>query len=348
MKEVSSQRREIDIDIDIIIPFHIENELLQLAIKSALESTGVSTRLILVNDTGLPISRSHFPMRSHDVLVLTETRGYSSALTRGILEVSSKSVAFLDSDDTIHPKKLSIQFRKLVEENLDLVSSTLVKVDNFGNPFPRRTLLGEVPRENLNPFDLLLLGAHGADSSMLIKSDLLKASWSVHSKFPSVYADYGWFWTLPGDVKTGHSPEAIYYYRAHSAQMSRNPEMLESWNKVSSTVTSNLGKTSLSIQKSFQGVINPKILLALAFPSSLVSLTRTERVQFVALARRLMSEFPTDSKHSKRFLRRTLARRALIASRFMEVSLYSYLPGFIIDVLIHGLSSYKPRVGKKI
>jgi glycosyltransferase involved in cell wall biosynthesis len=344
VKENSDQRH----DIDIIIPFHIENELLQLAIKSALESTGVSTRLILVNDTGLPISRSHFPMRSHDVLVSTETRGYSSALTRGILEVSSNSVAFLDSDDTIHPEKLSIQFHKLLEENLDLISSTLVKVDRFGNPFSGRPLLGEVPRENPNPFDLLLLGAHAADSSILIKSDLLKASWSVHSKFPSVYADYGWFWTLPAEVKTGHSPEAIYYYRAHGAQMSRNPEMLESWSKVSPTVTSNLGKTSLNIQKSFQGVINPRILLALAFPSSLVSLTRRERVEFIALIKRLMSGFPTDSENSKRLLRKTLARRALIVSRFMAVSLYTYLPGFILDVWIRGLSSYRPRVGKRI
>ncbi len=344
VKEISDQKY----DIDILIPFHIENELLQLAIKSALESTGVSTRLILVNDTGRPISRSNFDMRNQDVLVSTEARGYSSALARGICEVSSTSVAFLDSDDIIHPEKLSIQFRKLVEENLDLVSSALVKIDQFGNAFPGRPLLGDIPRENLNPFDLLLLGAHAADSTILIKSDLLKASWSIHSQFPSVYADYGWFWNLPAEIKTGHSPEAIYFYRAHSGQMSRNPEMLKSWNKVSPTVTHNFEKTSPSIQESFQGVNNPKFLLALAFPSSLVSLSRTERAQFAVLTRRLMTEFPADSNHSKRLIKRTLARRALNVSRFTAIPFYNYLPGLIIDVLIRGLSSYKPRLGRRI
>lgn len=344
VKQISDQKHEID----ILIPFHVENELLQLAIKSALESTGVSTRLILVNDTGKPISRSNFDLRSHDVLVSTETRGYSSALARGIREVSSTSVAFLDSDDIIHPEKLSIQFRKLVEENLDLVSSALIKIDQFGNPFPGRPLLGEIPRENLNPFDLLLLGAHAADSTILIKRDLLKNSWAIHSQFPSVYADYGWFWTLPAEIKTGHSPEAIYFYRAHSGQMSRNPEMLKSWNKVSPTVTHNFEKTSPSIQETFQGVNNPKFLLALAFPSSLVSLSRTERAQFAVLTRRLMTEFPADSNHSKRLIKRTLARRALIVSRFTAIPFYNYLPGLIIDVLIRGLSSYKPRLGRRI
>ena len=140
-------------DVDVIIPFHIHNQLLHQAINSVLESVGVSARIILVNDTGLEISRNHLPIRSTDLILSTEVRGYSSALTRGICEVSAKYVAFLDSDDLIHPNKLALQIQKLEFENLDLVSSKIVKINSSGKVLLGRPLLGEIPREHINPFD---------------------------------------------------------------------------------------------------------------------------------------------------------------------------------------------------
>lgn len=119
-------------DLSVIIPTYNRAPLLERAIASVLKQTVLPHEIIIIDD-GSEDQTGHLVKcieNLSDVKLLyykQKNRGPASARNRGIEMSSSAFLAFLDSDDHWHKRKIEIQFRELVKNNQCRISHTREK-----------------------------------------------------------------------------------------------------------------------------------------------------------------------------------------------------------------------------
>jgi glycosyltransferase involved in cell wall biosynthesis len=298
--------------VDILIPFHRNDELVRASIQSAHLSLKVAVRVIAVNDTGLQISAGELGLKDSDLLVSTRNRGYLNAMRVAIESSAAEFVCFLDSDDLISKSKILEQIHYLTTNNLDFVSCDMAKIDVNGDKSKSRGVLGKIPLTS-NPRSLWLIGTHGADSTLMCKGSILRTTWNTHSKFATHFADYGWALSLPDSVVIGHLPVAHYFYRSHPNQISRNVNLGESWSAIHELWKENLFRCFSSIDRGIK--ITDNVALALAFPAAITMLNREERKVLKEIISSIISEVREQEINDFKAWRTTLYRRGLIATR---------------------------------
>lgn len=119
-------------DLSVIIPTYNRAPLLERAIASVLKQTVLPREIIIIDD-GSDDQTSNVVRRIENFSDLNllyhkqKNRGPASARNRGIEMSSSAFLAFLDSDDHWHKRKIEIQFRELVKNNQCKISHTREK-----------------------------------------------------------------------------------------------------------------------------------------------------------------------------------------------------------------------------
>jgi glycosyltransferase involved in cell wall biosynthesis len=301
--------------VEVIIPFHLVNDELMQAIDSVKDSLEVSTRIIAVNDSGLSLSKEFLRLRSGDIILDSEDSGYLGAMASGVKASTSSYVAFLDSDDLIHPMKLSEQYKEMQDNHRDLVSCKIVKFSDSHLNFLDFHLLGPLP-ECLSQQEKLIFGAHGADSSILVNGSILRSTWVSHAHFPPHLADYGWLLlNLPG-LNVAHIAEPRYFYRSHAKQMSRTPDLSKEWSEIHDLWLHNL-ILSFPVLASFTQDITESMSRSIAFPFSFPKLSIRERILtlkiLVVIKDELIRRHPCNKRDVLRFmnLRIVFMERAL-------------------------------------
>lgn len=290
--------------VEVIIPFHLVNDELLQAIDSVKDSLEISTRIIAVNDSGLSLCKESLRLRSGDILLVSEESGYLGAMASGVKASTSSYVAFLDSDDLIHPMKLSEQYKEMHDSNRDLVSCKIVKFADSHLNFSDFHLLGPLP-ECLNQREKMIFGAHGADSSILVNGSILRSTWASHAYFPPHLADYGWLLlNLPG-LNVAHIAEPRYFYRSHAKQMSRASDLNKEWSDIHSLWLHNL-VLSFPVLTSFSHSITEGMSRSIAFPFSFPKLTIRERALtlkiLTVIKDELIRRYPCNKRDVLRFM----------------------------------------------
>jgi len=96
-------------EISVVIPAYNRASTLARAIDSVLAQSYKASEIIVIDD-GSSDSTSEVAKMYEDVLLLRQNNmGVSTARNNGVMMASHEWVAFLDSDDTWHPKKLAFQ-----------------------------------------------------------------------------------------------------------------------------------------------------------------------------------------------------------------------------------------------
>ncbi len=96
--------------ISVIIPTYNRGWIIKEAIVSVLAQDYLNFELIVVDDGSTDITHDILNSYQKNILVLRQNnKGVSSARNRGLAEASGHFIAFLDSDDTWLPQKLSRQ-----------------------------------------------------------------------------------------------------------------------------------------------------------------------------------------------------------------------------------------------
>ena len=96
--------------VSVIIPTYNRGWVLREAIDSVLAQDYKNYELIVVDDGSTDDTRKILAAYGRDIIVLRQTnKGVSAARNRGIAQARGHLVAFLDSDDTWLPRKLSRQ-----------------------------------------------------------------------------------------------------------------------------------------------------------------------------------------------------------------------------------------------
>jgi glycosyltransferase involved in cell wall biosynthesis len=98
------------LDITVVIPSFNRYQFLKRAVKSVLAQTYPPKEIIVVDDGSSDETaqiQKDFPQI---IYIYQQNKGVSSARNLGIENASYVWIAFLDSDDTFHPKKLQEQY----------------------------------------------------------------------------------------------------------------------------------------------------------------------------------------------------------------------------------------------
>jgi glycosyltransferase involved in cell wall biosynthesis len=215
------------VTVDVILPFHRNDEYLQIAINSLLKSKSIIPRIIFVDDRP-DDSPLGWKYPENSLVIRTGGVGYSKAVKRGIGESTSKFVAFLDSDDVTHPDRIALQIAKMQEFRADLSCCSLYRI----NPQGRRTFLQSPRIQGASNFELpLLLGSFNANSSWVVRRHLLKDRSFLDPNYLSI--DWATALNLFGDIKIVSVDSLLYGYRRHSKQLTRTSEYLsDSWHQI--------------------------------------------------------------------------------------------------------------------
>jgi glycosyltransferase involved in cell wall biosynthesis len=115
--------------VSVIIPTYNRSALLQKAIDSVLNQTHVNLELVIVDDgsgddTGDLIDRYKKISAKKIVAVHQKNKGPAAARNSGIAVSSSEYIAFLDSDDWLHPDKIGLQLAVMEGDAKCLISHT--------------------------------------------------------------------------------------------------------------------------------------------------------------------------------------------------------------------------------
>jgi glycosyltransferase involved in cell wall biosynthesis len=199
--------------ISIGIPFYNAEFFLSDAIQSVINQSFKEWELILIDDgssdRSLEIARE-YEKRDSRIKVISD--GLNLKLPARLNQIISISkyefIARMDADDIMHPDRLDIQYNYLINNNCDLVSSSLYSIDVNNNIVGKRIVKSQVTTQSL------LVG----NNQIAHPTIFAKKSWFVKNKYDenSERAEDYELWlraSLNKDLKIYILPQALLYYR---------------------------------------------------------------------------------------------------------------------------------------
>jgi glycosyltransferase involved in cell wall biosynthesis len=293
----------------------------------------------------MPITKEQLGLGQKDLLVKSESTGYISALGTGIKKVDSKYVAFLDSDDVSGAARLDNLFEAIQKWDADVAIGKISRINESGKVLRIKSIFGEIPFE-INPWIKLIFGAYGADSSIMVRSQVIRETWNSHAEFPSYFSDYGWFLGLNKSIKLVNVQNSNYYYRQHEQQISRTKTISVGWSQVHHLWIENIKYCSKSLRFYPDNWFDEELGIAIAFPSSLKFVRLNNWHKFKLINKLLLKDFAELDKSEYKKLKVALGRRGLVATRTLDPRYWVYAPSMVRDLLINKVKGYRYRNGK--
>jgi len=212
--------------VDMVLPFHKLDKFLDRAIKSINSSQFINVRLILVNEIrnidDVLLDRFIKSLTSYTniyetIVIEGPRKGYASALNCARNVIKSDFVGILNSDDYLHKKKIITQIRCMQKHKSDLCIGRLVKKKR-GIIYP--SLAINLGKNDVYHPSLLLLGAYGANASVLVR----KSVWLRYFNFDEESKSSDWSTALNSYSKLSisYEPKSKYFYRMHSGQITKS------------------------------------------------------------------------------------------------------------------------------
>ncbi len=216
--------------IDIIIPFYNRKNLIQKAIQSVKNQTFQNWILWLIDDGstdgGLKDLKLEWGSDKIKIISLEKRRGVSFARNKG-LELSQREwVAFLDSDDEWHPKKLEKQI-KYAYKNPDkpLIHCNEIWIKNGSLLLQKKKHKKEGGRVFIPSTKICCI----SPSAALIKRSLFKEIGGFNEKFP-VCEDYELWLRITSRYEVGFVEEPLVTkYGGHKDQLSKTYPAMDYW-----------------------------------------------------------------------------------------------------------------------
>ena len=209
--------------VSIVVPTRNSGRFLNETLESVAAQT-LADHEILVVDAGSTDDTLQIAGRHANVRVIPQhSTGLSGAWNEGIAAARGELVAFLDSDDIWHPRKLELQAAYLAEHpDVELVATRMRFFLSPGEVMPPafdRPGLLDTDHASLLPGNILvrtrLFGVVGVfDLSLAIAGDM------------------DWFARIQDQrIATHVLPETLYFKRLHGGNLSHGPVARQVWTK---------------------------------------------------------------------------------------------------------------------
>jgi glycosyltransferase involved in cell wall biosynthesis len=200
--------------IDVIFPFHRNDQFLIDAVDSLLSSKGVKIRVIIVDDRTHKeknFSKVFAKFENYEYIHTGGGKGYGECLKIGSHYLNSEFTALMNSDDTIHAERFIRQLKMLDSSEISISKMNRINAnDKRINP-----LLGDVTSSNYNSA-FLLLGAYGANASWCMHRE-----WWLSNAFFDNEQCLDWRIALISfpSSNISYTNYPLYNYRKHSNQV---------------------------------------------------------------------------------------------------------------------------------
>ncbi len=160
-------------EVSVVLPVHNRSESLSSAVRSVLDQSLKACELIIVDDgSEQDVARALGPIMDESAIKVVRhqtNKGASAARNTGIAQARADYVAFIDSDDKWHPRKLERQVGWMISERIP-VSCTGYQVFTPFHPEGERRIAQPCVR-----FDDLLWGCSlSPGSTMVVEAKLLE------------------------------------------------------------------------------------------------------------------------------------------------------------------------------
>lgn len=207
--------------VDVILPFHRVDDFLLRALDSIEQSKQIRPHIILIDDrkTKEPCakleSKLNSLVRCNVSYFENYNHGYGNAINLGLTKILNPWVALMNSDDLISEDRLYQQIFAIENTNSDGAICELIKF-KFFKFIHIPPILGKISMNSYNS-SYLLLGAYGADATLV-----LKAAKFLNLNFNTAKLCGDWITALTKypELKIISTPRAKYYYRIHAKQSS--------------------------------------------------------------------------------------------------------------------------------
>ena len=217
--------------IAVVIPFWGDLKFLELAIKSVRESSFKDYRILVFDDNEQTQETPHF--LDSDEYFSTGGVGLPAVIELSKSIVDEEYIALLAGDDMMDASRLQLQLDAIRCINSEICLSRMRK---FSSTHTNLEMLTGYPKINTFTKLWLLLGAYGADGTILMTNDFYQKRY-VLDPIDS-YSD--WILALTNyPTKIAYVPEELVLYRQHEGQTTRKSrnDFLESgvydaWRKV--------------------------------------------------------------------------------------------------------------------
>lgn len=160
--------------ISVVIPHYNSGLDIKRAYDSVLKQTLLPSEIIIVDDCSLSKDILNDIINNHNidniilkVIFMEENKGPSYARNLGVESSCYEYVAFLDSDDVWVSNKLEIQYKVMVENNLNFIF-------HLYSAFPIEIIKKEVSLKKVSLFDLAKKQIICTPTVMAKKSSLKK------------------------------------------------------------------------------------------------------------------------------------------------------------------------------
>lgn len=132
--------------ISIIVPIYKVEKYLKQCVASILAQTYTNFELILVDDgspDACPAMCDEFAAQDNRIKVIHKRNGgLSDARNAGLDIASGEYIGFIDSDDYVSSEMYSVLVHGILEANAELAICNYIRVDEFGNRIPDKSLSG--------------------------------------------------------------------------------------------------------------------------------------------------------------------------------------------------------------
>jgi hypothetical protein len=217
--------------IAVVIPFRGDLKYLELAVKSVRESTFTDYRILVFDDNEKPQGAPSFLHNGE--YFSTGGIGLPAVIEFSKSLVDEEYIALLAGDDMMGASRFQLQLDAIRSINSEICLSRMRK---FSSIHPDLEMLTGNPKIETFTKLWLLLGAYGADGTILMTNDFYQKKY-VLDPIDS-YSD--WVLALTNyPTKIAYVPEEVVFYRQHEGQTTRKGRnnflesgVYEAWRKV--------------------------------------------------------------------------------------------------------------------
>jgi glycosyltransferase involved in cell wall biosynthesis len=211
--------------VSVIIPTYNRKNMIGDAIQSVLNQTHRNFEIIIIDDASddntEEVVKSFNDVRIKYILH-KENKGGSAARNTGIKKARGKFIAFLDSDDWWHPKKLELQLLKMQTSriNPDLVYTGIKQVNNDGELI--KEILPKFRGNILN--ELLNQNVVGTTSSVCLKKEIFGNIGLFDENLPS-RQDIDFWIRAAGKYTFDYVKTPLVYQRIHKNRITESLDL---------------------------------------------------------------------------------------------------------------------------
>jgi glycosyltransferase involved in cell wall biosynthesis len=209
--------------VSVIMPNYNNEKYLAEAIESVLNQSYSNFELIVVDDGSTDGSLEIIKDFDHLLTCIsTVNRGAAAARNLGILNSKGSVIAFLDSDDLWKQKKLEVQVKQMIRNDVDLVYCHVQEIDQRGTkgkviPASHRGYCHDQYVDNPNKA-VIIAGM----STVILKKELLAISGLFDKQVPAPTEDWDFLRRYSRIAKVDYSDEVLTEYRLHESNISKS------------------------------------------------------------------------------------------------------------------------------